>query len=119
MLRGAGSIPAGVLSGLAWLLRGLSMSFNNLMMIYYKSVCGLPGVLQINFCGPSWGFVCAALPGGVYGLFAGRLCLRGYMFMQVIKGACVAFCAACVASCGAFWGPSWGFRGLPWLMVRG
>lgn len=22
------------------------------------------------------------------------------MFMQVIKGACVAFCAACVASCG-------------------
>ena len=70
------------------------------MMIYYKSVCGLPGLLQINFCGPSWGFVCAALPGGVYGLFAGRLCLRGYMFMQVIKGACVAFCAACVASCG-------------------
>lgn len=69
--------------------RAFYMSFDNLMMIYYKSVRG-----------PSWGFCRAALPGGVYGLFAGRLFLRGYMFMQAIKGACVACCAACVASCG-------------------
>ena len=48
MLRGAGSIPAGVFSGLVWLLRGLSACS---LIIPYRSIikaaAGLPGALFV------------------------------------------------------------------------
>ncbi len=91
----------------------------SLIILYrtiYKSGCGLPGVLQIKFSRAFLGLLSCCSSWGRLWLFAGCLCLAGYMSMQVIKRACVAFCAACAASYGLprIYGVVARSAGFPW-----